>query len=129
MSQEERDRLRVMSQLQSGQVTQIEAGKALKLTSRQVRRIFRRYQREGDAGLVHRLRGRPSNRKIPQAVRKRVLGLIKARYTGFGPTLASEYLASREKIDQRQLEMPAVLPHLRMLPTVSASVKTRSPRS
>lgn len=98
MSRKERDRLGVMSQLQSGQLTQTQAGTLLGLSSRQVRRIVRRYEQEGDRGLLHRLRGRPSNRKIPQAVRKRALRLIEKRYTDFGPTLASEYLASREKI-------------------------------
>jgi hypothetical protein len=41
---------------------------------------------------VHRLRGRASNRKTPEAVRARVLALCRARYAGFGPTLLGEYL-------------------------------------
>lgn len=98
MSRRERDRLRVMSQLENGQVTQSQAAKLLELSSRQVRRIARRYEQEGDAGLVHRLRGQASNRRIPQSVRRTVLQALKKRYKGFGPTLASEYLASREKI-------------------------------
>lgn len=98
MSEKERDRLRVMNQLEKGEVTQVEAGKLLGISSRQVRRIARRYERQGDKGLVHRLRGRPSNRRIPNAVRRKAVGLIRKRYTDFGPTLASEYLAKEEEI-------------------------------
>jgi hypothetical protein len=44
------------------------------------------------AGIVHRLRGRPSNRKIPEGFKLRALReLHQARYAGFGPTLAGKH--------------------------------------
>ena len=94
MSQEERDRLRVVDQLEKGQITQQEASGQLEISVRQVRRLLRRYEKEGDAGLVHRLRGRPSNRRIGRKVQQKALSLIRARYSDFGPTLAQEYLQS-----------------------------------
>lgn len=44
--------------------------------------------------MVHRLRGRPSNRKIPEAVAHRSLRRLRLpSYAGFGPALATEHLA------------------------------------
>ncbi len=48
---------------------------------------------EGDRGVVHRLRGRPSNRKLPARLGQRVLARVRQRYADFGPTLAAEHLA------------------------------------
>ena len=66
MSQKERDRLRVLHDLSEGRVKQREAGALMGLSVRQVRRILRRYEALGDAGVVHGLRNRRSNRKIPR---------------------------------------------------------------
>ncbi len=67
MSRKERDRLKVMDQLGKGRISQQQAARWLALSTRQVRRIHRRYQAQGDHGLVHGLRGRPSNRGIEDA--------------------------------------------------------------
>ena len=53
---------------------------------------------DGDAGLVQRGRGKPSNRKIPEKVQATVLRLSAQRYGDFGPTLAVEQLAARHGI-------------------------------
>jgi transposase len=98
MSRKERDRLRVMGQLGGGQLTQAQAAGLLGISVRQVRRILRRYEKEGDPGLIHRLRHRPSNRRIPKALRRRAVDLVRKRYRGFRPTLASEHLASEQGI-------------------------------
>ena len=92
MSQRERDVLKVMSLVIKGERTQSEAARLLKRSERQVRRLQRRLEGEGDGGVVHRLRGRPSNRALDEAVRSEVLGLYRAHYAGFGPTLAAEKL-------------------------------------
>lgn len=98
MSGKERDRLRVMNQLQVGQIGQQQAAEQLALSTRQVRRLLRRYEVQGDAGLVHGARGRVSNRQIAAEVRRRAQGLLQTKYRDFGPTLASEHLASDEGI-------------------------------
>jgi hypothetical protein len=58
---------------------------------RQARRIWMRFGREGDAGLVHRLRGRPGNAGRPE-LRQKVLERVDDRYADFGSVLAAEYL-------------------------------------
>ena len=90
MSRKERDRLKVIEQVQKELMRQVKAAEVLRLSVRQVRRIQGRYRREGDRGLVHRSRGRPSSRRIDEAVRHRALEWIECRYRDFGPTPAAE---------------------------------------
>lgn len=79
--------------------TQKEAAKRLGISERQFRRILRRYRQKGDAGLVSRKRGKPSNRKtdgeIREVVRKFVCDPI---MEGFGPTLMTEKLEIKKGI-------------------------------
>ncbi|MCC6580753.1 MAG: helix-turn-helix domain-containing protein [Phycisphaeraceae bacterium] len=64
MSVKERDRLGILRQVSSGTLPLSGAAAALGLSYRQVRRVYQRWPEEGDAGLVHRLRGRGSNRGL-----------------------------------------------------------------
>ena len=98
MSQKERDRMKVIHQVAQGELRQRQAAQLVGLSERQVRRIVRRYEREGDVGLVHRSRGRASNRTIPATVREEAVRLIRECYSDFGPTLAGETLAERDGI-------------------------------
>jgi hypothetical protein len=76
-----------------GERTQAEAARLLDKSTRQVRRIQRRLQADGDAALVHGLRGRPSNHQPDPQLRQAVLAAYRLRYADFGPTFASEKLA------------------------------------
>jgi hypothetical protein len=96
MSRKERDRMKVMEALGEGRLRQVEAARRLRLCERQVRRILRRHETQGDAGLVHRARGRPSNRRLPESLRHRVMGQVVRQYRDFGPTFAAEKLRERE---------------------------------
>jgi hypothetical protein len=96
MSRKERDRMKVVEALGEGRLRQVEAARRLRLCERQVRRILVRYRAEGDAGLVHRGRGRPSNRRLPETLRRRVMDRVVRQYRDFGPTLAAEKLQERE---------------------------------
>ena len=93
MSQRERDRLRILHELQKGQLRQVKAAELLRLSVRQVRRLQERLAERGDASLVHGLRGRASNRSCDAVLRKRVLSAYRKKYADFGPTFASEKLA------------------------------------
>ncbi len=94
MSQRERDRLKVMAAVLEGRRTQPEAARLLKRCVRQVRRIQRRLETEGDVGVIHRLRGRSSNHAKGDVLRLGVLARYRERYMGFGPTLAAEKLTA-----------------------------------
>jgi transposase len=73
-----------------GSQCQMDAAAKLGRSVRQVKRMVRRYREEGEAGLCHRSRGRPSNRAYEEVVREEVLNLMRERLRGFGPALASE---------------------------------------
>jgi hypothetical protein len=94
MSRKERDRLTIMMGIKQQELTLVAAAEVLAMSYRQTQRVWQRYQREGDAGLVHRLRGRPSLRRLAPELRVRVLARYAERYADFGPTLAAEYLAA-----------------------------------
>ncbi|HSI36907.1 MAG TPA: ISNCY family transposase, partial [Tepidisphaeraceae bacterium] len=95
MSAAERRRVEVMSRVRDGQLTVAAAAAALGVSERQAWRLKARYAAAGDAGLVHRLRGRASNRTTDGAARAAAaLARYRAAYAGFGPTLACEYLAA-----------------------------------
>ena len=84
LSAKERERLKVLHEVEQGHLKQVEAARRLRLTDRQVRRLQRRLRTQGDGGIVHRLRGRGSNRKIPEIWAQRALrALRRERYRGF----------------------------------------------
>lgn len=93
LSTKERRRMELLSQVQGGTLRLGKAAELLSLSYRQAKRIWKRYQKQGDAGLVHRARGRPSPRAIEPERRDRIVARYEAQYAGFGPTLACEYLA------------------------------------
>lgn len=104
MSQKERTRLGVMQQVKAEKLTLVAAAEVLGLGYRQVKRVWRRYQQQGDKGLVHRGRGRSGNRATDAEVKQRVLARYEQRYAGFGPTLACEHLSQEGlKVDHETL--------------------------
>lgn len=97
-SQRELKRLHILQRVIEGTVKKAEAAEMLSLSIRQIQRIFIRVKEEGAQGVVHRSRGKESNRKLPQEVKGRVLELYLQSYEGFGPTLAQEKLQERDGI-------------------------------
>jgi len=93
MSAKERRRKVEFDGVGEGRMTIVEASEKLDLSYGHCCRTYKRYREEGDAGLVHRSRGRPSNRAKPGAFREAVVGRYRERYSGIGPVLAMEKLA------------------------------------
>jgi transposase len=93
MSRKELGRLEVLVDLDAGRTTAARAATLLGVGERQVFRLLKAYRTRGAAGLVSRRRGRPSNRRYPEAVREAAVSTIRERYADFGPTLAAEKLA------------------------------------
>ena len=101
MSKRELRRVEVFSRVASEELKLVDAAEMLRLSYRQVKRIWQRYQAEGPAGLQHRSAGRESNRAKPQEFRDQVLEVVREKYSGpvgqrFGPTLAAEHLESED---------------------------------
>jgi hypothetical protein len=66
-------------------------------SERYVRRLGKAVREYGDRGIVHR--GRPSSRRFPEGVKKRVLRLYRTQYPDCGPTPAAEKLLEREGLE------------------------------
>lgn len=94
--QKELKRLHVIHKVIEGTLTQKDAADLVSLSERQIRRIVARIQEEGDGGIRHRLRGKPSQRKLP--FKQRIVDLYQEHYPDFGPTLFTEKLAEREGV-------------------------------
>ena len=98
MSGKERQRLLVLSRVKDQGMSLKKAAKTLSISYRQARRIFKRYIDDGDAGLVHKTRGKLSGRGFSVEIKQSALELYKTRYDGFGPTLAAEKLLEEDGI-------------------------------
>ena len=99
MTQSERDQAQVLKQVCAGKLTVVEAAEMLGVSERHLYRMLRRYRSEGEAGVIHRLRGKSSNRGYPQRVKARVVELYwQPQYRDYGPTLFTEVLASEYRI-------------------------------
>ena len=112
MGQRERDRLKVLHEVEQGHLRQHQAARQLQMSERGLRKLLRRFRQRGDGGVMHGLWGKASGRRIPARNAKRMVKLVEREYADFGPTLASEYLerehglkVSRESL--RQLLMRA----------------------
>src|SRR5262252_3537763 len=92
MSDGELSRLEVLRDLDQGRLTTQAAAQLLGLERRQVFRLLKSYRTEGATGLISKRRGRRSNRRKPEPLRKAVLAIIREWYWDFGPTLAAEKL-------------------------------------
>ena len=92
MSKKELRRKSILDLVKIGQLSQIDASKRLKLSYRQTKRIYQRYLKAGDVGLIHKSRGKVSPRAFSSEIKKRVLSLYQEKYWDFGPTLALKEL-------------------------------------
>jgi transposase len=99
MSQGERDDLHWLKRVEAGSMTQREAAEKMGVTARWVRKLVKRMKKEGDAVVVHGLRGRASNRKLSDKTQRQALTILKKpEWHDFGPTFAAEQLAKRHQI-------------------------------
>ena len=98
MSEHDLQRIEVLTEVVAARRTVASAAAVLQLTARQVGRLLLRYRSEGGAGLVHKARGKPSNRCASQGLRDYTLELVRTQYRDFGPTLAVEALYERHGI-------------------------------
>ena len=70
------------------------------VSDRWVRTLLKRMNKQGDAVVVHGLRGRPSNRKLAAETQRQALAILKQPdWHDFGPTFAAEQLAKRHQIE------------------------------
>ena len=98
MRPHEGKRLHLIHQALEKKIKQKQAAELAGLSTRQMRRLMKRVREEGHRGILHRRRGQPSNRRLAEKVREKVLRLFEKKYGDFGPTLASEKLRAIDRI-------------------------------
>ena len=92
MTPRELKRLRVIHKVLDEKLKQAKTADILGLSDRQIRRLVKKVREEGDAGIVHKSRGKTSNQAIPEKVKVKVKKIYEEKYWDFSPTLASEKL-------------------------------------
>lgn len=98
MTTRELDRLKVIHQVLQRKLTWPHAATQLARSVRQVGRLCARVRTEGHRGILHRLRGRPSNHRLPPGQVAQALALVRRYYPDFGPTFANEKLRARHHL-------------------------------
>src|SRR5277367_3032221 len=96
LSQKELQRVGIISQCVQGNLACARAAELLDLSARHVKRLKARYRQGGAAALAHASRGRPSHRRLPCAVRERIVTLARSTYAGFNDHHLCEKLVERE---------------------------------
>ncbi|MEY8715547.1 ISNCY family transposase, partial [Francisella philomiragia] len=95
MSMKELDRLEVIKKCANKELSQTNGARHINITTRHLRRLIKGFRLNGIDSLISKHRGKHSNNKIPDTVRKQVLNLVYEKYYDFGPTLAHEYITEQ----------------------------------
>jgi predicted DNA-binding protein (UPF0251 family) len=98
MSKEEVKRCEILRMAEEKQITQKEGARRIGISQRHFRRILRKYRLKGAEGIISGHRGKPSNNRMSEEKKKKILNKIKTDYEDFGPTFASEKLWERDGI-------------------------------
>jgi len=93
----------VLARGKAGELRLKDAAELMRLSYRQAKRLWQKFQSGGAAALKHGNAGRKSNRARSMKERDKILKLVREKYGGdekrrFGPTLAAEHLASEDQL-------------------------------
>jgi len=99
MGQKQLQRWHLMKMVEVGKITLREAGEKIGVSYRQAKRIGRAIRERGIKGLVHGNRGRPSNNRLKESLREKVLKLSREVYWDFNDIHFTEKLRECEGID------------------------------
>jgi transposase len=99
LSKRELQRAGILARVKSGELRVKDAAELMGVSYRQAKRLWGRYRKHGAAGMQHGNAGRASNRRRPAKERRKILGKVEAKYSGFGPTLAAEHRAGEDQLE------------------------------
>jgi hypothetical protein len=92
------DRLKCIQGFVDGIERSERVAERLRITTRQVRRLAKRYRDQGSVGLLSLRRSQRSNNRLNSGLEGRVAGILRESYADFGPTLAAEKLEALHQI-------------------------------
>ena len=87
MSKRDLKRVEVLTEVLSGHRTVVSAAMVLAIGVRQTFRLLARYREHCGGALIHKARGRTSNRQINTGIQEYAVELVRSNYADFGPTL------------------------------------------
>lgn len=99
------DRLKCVQAVVDGDLKLVRASERLGLTTRQVRRLARRYAAVGPVGLLSKRFNRPSNNRLDETLADPAIKILRSTYADFGP--ATERLRTKPGIDLAKERRPA----------------------
>ena len=91
MSRKEVSRAGLVKAARAGRISNAQGALALHLSVRQFQRVKVRFAAEGAGGLLHRLRGRPSPRRLAAELRARAAVLLQNDKVWSGATNGGRY--------------------------------------
>ena len=109
LTKKEHERLAVIRQIMKRELKQKVAAELLGLSTRQVRNLVRKVERDGAKGLAHGNQGKPSPKRMAQALVDRIVALVRERYRDFKPKFAAEKLWKRDKIKVSDEKMRQIM--------------------
>ena len=98
MSKKELKRLKYLHLAQGKSTTLKDASSLMNVGYRQAKRIIKKVRGEGGSAIIHKSRGKHSNRSFGDEVIENIIDIYKNNYSGFGPTLVGEKLLELHQI-------------------------------
>lgn len=99
MNEKELERFEIITRLIAKAIKAKEAAKRLDISIRQIKRLKVKVRDNGAEGLIHKNRGKISNRKMDPKIIAKAEKYLKKDYPDFGPTFAGEKLFDDHKIE------------------------------
>lgn len=98
MTPKELTRYEIIKRLIDKQINGTTASLQIRLSVRQVKRLKANVLEQGAKGIIHKSRGRISNRTIDPDKLQKIKNIVKKKYHDFGPTFAGEKLLENHNI-------------------------------
>lgn len=124
LTMKEKNKIETVQLVMDGKIEVNEAGRVLNRSVRQIFRMLKSLREKGLEGLVHGNKGKKSPRKIKQAIRKKIVALVKGRLSDINDTHLKEILLREEKIQIGRETLRTLLREEH----ISPKLKRRSPK-
>lgn len=134
MTQKALYRAEILTKVKDKRLNQRQAAEKVKLSLRQLQRLYKEYLEHGAIALASKKRGKASNNKIPDSLRASITEIVAlGKYEGFRPTFMCEKLEelhsikiSRETTRQIMIECGVWRPRKEKRPVVHQLRQRRS---